>query len=36
LPVKLSSKIAFGSVQLEVVDDVQRTESAARSPGPAS
>jgi hypothetical protein len=36
LPIKLSSKIAFGSVQLELVDDVQRTESAARSPGPAS
>jgi hypothetical protein len=36
LPIKLSSKIAFGSVNLEVVDDIQRTESAARSPGPAS
>ena len=36
LPIKLSSKIAFGIVQLELVDDVQRTESAARSPGPAS
>jgi hypothetical protein len=31
LPVKLSSKIAFGSVQLELVDDKRPTQSTARA-----
>jgi hypothetical protein len=36
LPIKLSSKIAFGSVHLELADYKQPTQSAAQSPGPAS
>lgn len=36
LPIKLSSKIAFGSVQLELADYKQPTQSAAQSPAPAS
>jgi hypothetical protein len=36
LPIKLSSKIAFGSVHLELVDYKQRTQSAAQTHGPAS
>jgi len=36
LPIKISSKIAFGRVHLELVDYKQPTESAAQSPGPAS
>ncbi|MGH7794567.1 MAG: DUF3108 domain-containing protein [Candidatus Binatia bacterium] len=36
LPIKLSSKIAFGSVHLELVDYERATQSAAQSQGPAS
>jgi hypothetical protein len=36
LPIKLSSKIAFGSVHLELADYKRPTQSAAQSPGPAS
>jgi hypothetical protein len=36
LPIKLSSKIAFGSVHLELMDYKPATQSAAQSHGPAS
>lgn len=36
LPIKLSSKIAFGSVHLELADYKRPTQSAAQSPAPAS
>jgi hypothetical protein len=36
LPVKLSSKIAFGTVQLELADESQATQAAAQSQKPSS